>query len=287
MSARAAHAASRLCGLTAVALLAGCPTEEPAAPQPEPEIAVLSHLGFGREEPEGQSVGFDLDGLVSDADDAGGCGIVDLTHLVTGEPGIDNSFAGLLPALELAGAGPLEDLIQNSVLSGELLILLEMTGLDDPEAACIDLSLTRADGAPRIGGDGEILPGQTFERDLEEPSANIPCASRTGQTVRGDDLTFRLKLNVFDEFIDLTLLGGVIEAEMGDDGHMTGVIGGGLSVVEIAETVASLDGIGDQIPQLIGPLLDANADLRPTEFGSCTQLSVVLTFEAVSAYIFD
>lgn len=267
--------------------LAGCVPEEPEPAATEPEIAVVSHLGFGREEPEGQSLGHDLDGRISAEDDAQGCGVVDLTHVVTGEPGIDNSFAGLLPALELAGAGPLEDLIQNSVLSGELLILLEMQGLNDPAAECIDLTLARAVGPPRLGGDGAILPGQTFERDLEAPSAQVPCAQANGATLRGEDLELRLPLRVFDEFIDITLYDGVIEAEMDEDGSMTGVISGGLSVLELEQNVAALDGIGDQIPALIGPLLDANADLAPTGFGSCSELSVVLTFETVSAYVFD
>ena len=267
--------------------LTGCVPDTLEPPPPGAEIAVVSHLGFGREEPEGQSLGHDLDGRVSGEDDVEGCGVADLTHVLTGEQGIDNSFAGLLPALELAGAGPLEDLIQNSVLSGELLILLEMEGRNDPTTECIDLTMTRAVGPPRLGGDGEILPGQTFDRDLEAPSAQVPCAQESGSVLRGDELELRLPLRVFDEFIDITLYRGIIEAEISEDGRMTGVISGGLSVLELEQNVAALDGIGDQIPALIGPLLDANADLAPTGFGSCSELSVVLTFEAVSAYVFD
>ncbi|MCO4770000.1 MAG: hypothetical protein KDA24_08195 [Deltaproteobacteria bacterium] len=266
-------------------LLAACPSEEPAPEAPAPDVAVVSHLGFGREEPEGQSLGFDLDGRVSDSVDIEGCGIADLVHVETGLPGIDNSFAGLLPALELAGAGPLEDLIQNSVLSGELLLLMEMNA--DTETECVDLTVGRALGPVRIGGDGEVLPGQTFERNAEAPSANVPCASFDGTRLFGEGLQLRLPLNVFDEFIDITLFEGMVEGVRDESGRMTGVISGALSVLELEENVAALDGIGDQIPQLIGPLLDANADLGPTGFGSCTQLSVVLTFEAVSAFVFE
>jgi len=271
----------------ALALLVGCPTEEAPPAEPTTDIAVISHLGFGREEPEGQSVGFDLDERVSDADDADGCGVVDLTHVIDGTPGIDNAFAGLLPALELAGAGPLEDLIQASVLDGELLILLEMDGLSAPDGECVQVQLNRAVGPPRIGGDGALLPGQTFERDSASTSAVIPCATRASDRLFGRDLEFQLQLNVFDEFIDLTLLGGMISMDFAEDGSMSGVLAGGISVLEIEANVSALDGIGDQIPALIGPLLDANADLAPTGFGSCAQLSAVLTFEAVGAFVFE
>ena len=276
-----------LLALGAVTLL-GCPSEEPEPVESAPDIAIISTLGFGREEPEGQSVGFDLDGRVSGSDDAEGCGIEDLVHVETGVPGIDNSFAGLLPALEQAGAGPLEDLVQDSVYNGELLLLLEMDGLDKPSGECVDLRLSRALAPVRLGGDGEVLPGQTFERDLELPSAHVPCATFDGSALHGEDLEMRLTLNVFDEFIDLTLYDGVVEATVEEDGSLTGgVIAGGISVLELEATVGDLDGIGDQIPQLIGPLLDANADLDPTGFGSCQKLSVVLTFGAVGAYVFD
>ncbi len=272
--------------LLGLALLASCaPADEEPAIEAEPRVAVVSELGFGREEPEGQSVGFDLDGRVSDEDDVDGCGVVDLTHAVTGEPGIDNAFAGLLPALELAGAGPLEDLVQASVTNSELLLLLEMDGLEEA-GECVSLTLSRAIGPARVGGDGWLLPGQTFDVNPEAPISTIECAAFDGTRLVGTGLEYRLPLNVFDEYIDLTLLDGTVEVEMHEDGTMSGVIGGGLSIAEVAANVASLDGIGDQIPQLIGPLLDANADLDPTGFGSCQQLSVVLTFGAISAFTF-
>jgi len=274
--------------LLGLGLLVGCvPGDEVPIEEPEPQVAIVSQLGFGREEPEGHSVGFDLDGRISDEDDVDGCGVVDLTHAQTGEEGIDNAFAGLLPALELAGAGPLEDLIQASVTNSELLLLLEMDGLEAEPGECVSLTLSRAIGPARVGGDGMLLPGQTFDVNPEAPIGTIECATFDGSRLVGSGLEYRLPLNVFDEYIDLTLLDGSVEVVMHDDGTMSGVIGGGLSIAEVAETVASLDGIGDQIPQLIGPLLDANADLNPTGFGSCQELSVVLTFGAISAFTFE
>ncbi len=281
----------RLAIILALAL-AGCPTgdDDDSAVDGTSDLSVVTALRFAREEPEGFSTGgFDLDGLDSAEGGSDGCGIGDLVHAVTEERGIDNSFgSSLLPALENIGGGPLEDLIQNSIIDGELLLMIELDGIDDPmNDDCVAVNVSRGIGPPMIGGDGAILPDQTYSRDLEKPTSSIECAVIRDGVLRADPFSLRLPLSIFDESVDITLLDGALEVDMRVDGVVAGSIGGGVDIQELKDNVATLDGIGDQIPALIGPLLDFNADLAPTNLGTCTQLSVALTYEGVGAWFYE
>jgi hypothetical protein len=64
-------------------------------------------------------------------------------------------------------------------------------------------------------------------------------------------------------------------------------MGGGVSVQEVKDNVATLDGIGDEIPAMIESILDINADLAPDSFGNCTQMSVAFHFTAATAFYFS
>lgn len=272
--------------------LVGCTSgdDDDSADDGTSALSVVTALRFAREAPDGFSTGgFDLDGLDSATGGSDGCGIGDLLHVVTEQPGIDNSFgSSLLPALENIGGGPLEDLIQNSILDGELLLMIELGGVDDPmNDDCVAVEVSRGIGPPMIGGDGAILPDQTYSRDPDKPTSSIACAVITNGVLRADPFSLRLPLNIFDEHVDITLLDGVLEVDLLGDGRIAGSIGGGVDIQSLKENVATLDGIGDQIPTLIGPLLDFNADLAPTNLGACTQLSVAITYEGVGAWFFE
>ena len=93
-------------------------------------VALVSSLGFARRDEEGHTSGFDLDGDVTELGDSRGCGIPDQTS-AEGVPGIDSAFSGILPALEATQAVAVNGLIEDSILSGELLILLELSRVDD------------------------------------------------------------------------------------------------------------------------------------------------------------
>ncbi len=268
----------------------GCAVDDDDVTTGTSELSVVTALRFAREEPEGFSTGgFDLDGFDSALGGSDGCGIGDLVHVVTGEQGIDNSFgSSLLPALENIGGGPLEDLIQNSILDGELLLMIELDGVDDPmNDDCVALHVSRGIGPAMIGGDGAILPDQTYSRDPDKPTSVVECAVLQDGVLRADPFSLRLPLNIFDEHVDITLLDGAIEVALLGQGRITGSIGGGVGIQDLKDNVATLDGIGDQIPALIGPLLDFNADLAPTTLGTCTQLSVAITFEGVGAWFYE
>ncbi|MBJ95801.1 MAG: hypothetical protein CMP23_15170 [Rickettsiales bacterium] len=267
-------------------LLCSCgASEDELSLGPADELAVLREMVFVREE-DGVSDAFDLDGRVSTDTDAEGCYHEDVVGL-DGEPGIDNTFANVLPALEVAGGAALEPLIQASINDGRLLLMIGLDGIDDRRNDdCVRLRISRGMGAPAVGGDGLILPGQTFDPDPQRGESVVECAELSGGVLRGSSFSLRLELNIFDEYIDLTLLDGVLEMELLPERGYIGRIGGGVSIQEVKDNVASLDGIGDEIPAMIDSILELNADLVPDDWGNCTQMSVTFHFTAASAFYF-
>ncbi len=268
--------------LLAIPLLAGC-----AAPDDDglTSTALISTMGFSWED-EGVSDGFDLDDAVTAQDGPTGCGVADFTSS-DGVPGIDNSFAPVLPALENVGGDALEPLVQESIDNGELLILIEMLDLDDEtDDDCVDLHVQRGVGPPAIGTDGLILPGQTFERDLDAPDSFVECATITDGLLRAEGFGMRLPLNIFDEFVDFELRGGILEMQIDEEtGTYGGLFAGGVNTQEIIDNVNTLDGIPDEIPILVETVMDVRADLAPVA-GNCTEISITFRFGGVSAYLF-
>lgn len=268
-------------------LLVACTGAEPDGSEPVTEdMVMISEIWFARIE-DGRSVGFDLDGDVSTAGGAGGCGVADVVT-PDGVEGIDNSFAALLPALEAIGAEAIEPLLQAAVDDGELLLMLEMQGLDDrAQDDCVDLTISRAQGEPAVGGLGRIVPGQTFDRLADAPPAKVACSALQDGVLRASPFELPLPVTIFDESLYLDLLGGVVEVELREDGSVRGAIGAGISTAQLQENIASLDGVESAIINLASTALASRADLAPDEGGTCTQMSVVLEFEAVSAYFFE
>ncbi len=141
-------------------LVAGCaaPVEAPVSS----DSLVMSQLLFSRQD-DGVSDGFDLDGEVSEQGDDAGCGHGDFTGL-DGTPGVDNAGARLIVLLEQTEAVATEALIQQQINNGAVMIVLTLEGLDDRvNDDSVDVILERAAGAPFVGNDGWIEPGQTLE----------------------------------------------------------------------------------------------------------------------------
>jgi hypothetical protein len=166
------------------------------------------------------------------------------------------------------------------------MLLFQLDGLDDPQDDdCVDIAVVRGTGQPTIGGDGYILPDQTFDVDAAAPRADVACARLSGGMLLASPISLRIPLVVFDEFIDLTVTGGVLRLDRTETGW-AGTLGGAVSVNEILTNVASLDGIGDQIPAMIEGALTARADLGLDPFGTCLEVSITMSMEAVPAYLY-
>lgn len=248
------------------------------------QVWVVNSLTFQRIDGD-VSDGFDLDGLSSTTGGADGCGIGDFVS-PDGAPGIDNAFGRLLPALEATEFAAAEPLIDSLIHSGELMILAEVAGLDDPaEDECVGLALRKAVGEPLLGTDGEMLWGQTLELDASFEDVEFAEVPVVGGSVSGSPLTFVLPVQILNAAIEFPLRNGAFRVDLREDGSIGGIVAGGLNVAEIVE-VAENQGIAEDLKQLLRTALFAAADLEPDSTGECTAVSITLAFEAVPVYVF-
>jgi hypothetical protein len=273
-----------------LALLGGCSEEEPRRePAPEPatceaggaldRAVVIQSMWFGRAE-SGVSDGFDLDGTTTAS-----CGIADFVA-PDGATGIDNAFAYLLPALELTEAAAVESLVQAAIDSGELLITLELEGLDDPlDDPCVDLVLGRASGTPMIGTDGRILPGQTLDRNPDIPSVRIEDVAVVDGVFEAP-FEITLPVTIFEIDLEFTLVDGRIRGQVFPDGSVVGAFGGGVDI-DYLLSIALEENVDDDLHDILSTLLGAWADLAPDATGECTQVSITFGYRSTDVFFFD
>ena len=91
---------------------------------------------------------------------------------------------------------------------------------------------------------------------------------------------------MFDETIDLTLVDGRMLL-VPDGDVFTGMIGGGVSVAELADNIFGFDAIPEELETGVVAAAELSADLAPDEGGACTQISVTLAYEAVPAFLVE
>lgn len=249
-------------------------------------VGVVSSLVFARPTETGVSAGFDLDGRVTAAGAADGCGVADFVD-PDGVPGIDNGFATLLPALELTEAAAVEGLIQASIDSGELLILFELGDLDHPtDDACVDLSIHRGVGEVSLGTDGVLESWQTFDVDAELPGARVTGVPMVGGRVDARGIDLDLPANVLGVDLLFPMRDGAMRVERRDDGGFTGVLAGGIDVAYLLE-VASTNAVDPSLVEVLGALLLVSSDLDPAGDGSCDRVAMTFTFSAQPAFLFE
>ena len=244
---------------------------------------VIQQLRFARNE-GGVSWGSDLDGEVTPTGSTGGCGKPDLTD-PEGRPGIDNAFAGLLPAIEQTEGAAISALLQDSIRAGELLLTFELLGLDDLENdACIDVQFGNASGSPLLGTDGELLAGQSYLRD---PS--VAPSRAEAVVVEGGRLIFRadfgIKLQILTAELDLLVTQGEARLDLAPDGSgATGHITGAVHIQTMLDEIDK-HGIDQGLKDLIHTVLPAIADLKGPE-GTCDHFSLAFEFDAVPAFYY-
>ena len=240
---------------------------------------VIQSLLFGRAE-DGVSDGFDLDGTTDPT-----CGIADFVG-PDGAGGIDNAFAYLLPALELTEAAAVESLVQAAIASGELMITLEIEGLDDPvDDPCVALVLGRASGTPMLGTDGRLLPGQTLDRDPTIPVVRIEDVAVVDGSFEAP-FSITLPLTIFEVDLEFTLVDGRIRGQVLPDGSVVGAFGGGVDI-DYLLTIAAEENVDASLHDILAALLGTWADLAPDDAGECTQVSITFEYQSTSVFYFD
>ncbi|MCB9742645.1 MAG: hypothetical protein H6741_11690 [Alphaproteobacteria bacterium] len=243
---------------------------------------VITGLYFGRRDGD-VTVGFDLDDHVSDAGDDESCGNADLVH-PDGTEGIDSAFSGLVPALEATEAQAVEGLIQDSIANGQLLLVVELSKVDDPwNDDCVDVGIHRAEGAPLLGTDGRVLDNQTFQESSSVAPALMFDAPLVDGAVTAGPFEMALPLQILDVALEFTITDGQIFIQRDEYGGFTGYFAGAVPLEQILAIVSEND-LGD-IRDLVTNLVSLAADMHPDENGDCQALSIVFEFEGAPAYL--
>lgn len=265
--------------------LLACAPEAPAPAAGETVTLVLDTLAFGRRGDDGTAWGFDLDGQVSTTSDEAGCYRADLVD-PEGRPGIDSAFSGMVPALEATEAGAVEGLIADSITSGELLLLVELAGVDDRvDDPCVDLTVWRGEGTPLVGTDGMILDGQSFAVDPALSAETVSCVALAGGTVTAGPFTLDLPLQVLDVAVQFHVQDAWIRVDLAEGGDGWGYFGGGVPTADILRIVQEEEDLGG-IKDLVVTLVESAADLRG-EGGACDGLSIVFEYTGRPAFVVD
>ena len=245
---------------------------------------VVSAMDFARRDDQGRAWGFDLDGHTTSGGDSDGCGIADVTR-PDGVEGIDNALSGILPTLEATQAVAVSGLIEDSIRSGELLVMAELTRVDHPlQDSCVDFGLWRARGVPMVGTDGEILDHQTFDRDPDiEPGldASIPLAAGVFQP-QGFEVV--LPVQILDVFLTFHMQQAQVYGELDEDGYMLGYFGGAVPLTDF-DVLTELSDIGE-VAGLLEGLLPLAADIDLDQDGTCDAMSIVFEVEGTPAYFY-
>ncbi|UQA59652.1 hypothetical protein [Polyangium aurulentum] len=277
--------------LSAGLALAGCSPDEAtdagaACATGETRAAIVTALGFTRTTEAGQAPGFDLDNRVSDGSDIASCGKKDFTD-PDGRAGVDNQLAALVPEVEKLVGNAVDGLVQGAINDGQLVILMEMGGVDDfQNDSCVSLAVQVGEKRPpSLGTDGVIEAYQTFELDASAERSYVEGARIENGVLETGPFGLAVPLALFDVSFTLHLHDARFRFSIDDEGMMQGHLGGGIVPQEILDGVSQGAGTEDLIPQ-IRVVLESSADLAlDEETGKCQEVSSALQFEAAPAFI--
>lgn len=244
--------------------------------------SIITQLAFAREGPTGVSPGFDLDHRVSTATDDVSCHHPDFTS-PEGVPGVDNQLALLVPVLAAQTQGAIDGLLQGAINNGQLLISVELQHVDDlREDGCVGVVIRSAQGTPTVGSDGYLNPNQTFDTPANSPLSQV-SGTIHGGVVRAGPFELALPIAVLDARTILHLHGAMVQLTLAADGSMQGVIGGGLSVDDIASFSQGLN-IPSALMAVVANVVHSIADLDHTDSG-CQQFSGAITVSSRPAFL--
>ncbi len=229
----------------------------------------------------GMGVGFNLDGMVSDAATDACNDTPDVTSSISGEVGVDNSLASVVTILGDMIEGGIRGALEEQIAAGTFLLLVEVSGVNstvNDTSVNVRLFLGEANGEITLEG-GRIAAGQTFTEGMV--LANVTASISSG-VLSFESPTLPLSLNISDANIMLTLRSARLRAVIGATGLTEGEIGASVTVadvVQLGEDLGQGDIVNEEtIRSLNLPDLDPNADGTV-----CNSISVGLSFEAVSA----
>jgi hypothetical protein len=268
----------------------GCVSEAPPMCTSEPgqhdSVILFRGITFTREE-MGVSDGFDLDGRVSDRGDAQTCRKSDFTAS-DGRTGIDNQISQLLPIIEEQTGGlRLDDVLQTAIDNGQLLIAIELIGVDDPmNDPCVTVRLRPVVGTPLLGTDGRVLPGQTFDLQPDGEVTTVEGATLTDGVLELGPAPVALPVQILDARFTLHVQDSRVRLVRADDGTWQGELGGGISVDEMIMVAQGLT-IPPDLMGAVMLVLRTYADLARDQDGDCQSISATLAVDGVTAFLYE
>lgn len=273
--------------LSSLLSLFGCSSaDEPDCTTGRSQAYIITALGFTREMTRGVAPGFDLDGRVSLKPEDASCGKLDLTD-PQGQQGIDNQLALFIPEIEKRFGNAVDGIIQGAINDGRLLIMFDMKGIENTEDdACVNMDVKLAQGKPALGTDGTVEAWQTFDLrtvDQKISTATMGTFKKNVFNIGPFDLT--IPIAIFDVAFMVNMRDARIKFTLDEDGNAEGLLGGGVSIDEIADGVQNGAGLADIIPQIraLGKLAsDLGYD---EEQGVCRLMSATLSFKARPAFV--
>ncbi len=274
--------------LAGVLAMFGCSSadDEPDCTTGKSQAYILTALAFTREEPRGTAPGFDLDGHVSSKPEDQSCGKIDLVD-PQGAQGIDNQLAIFLPEIEKRVGNAIDGIIQGAINDGRLLIMMDLSGVDDTQNdKCVNLQVKLAQGKPMLGTDGVLEAWQTFDlRKADQKISTAQKGSFKGNTFSIGPFELHIPIAIFDVSFMIHMRNARVRFTLDQEGNAEGLLGGGISIDEIADGVQNGAGVEDIVPQIrtLGKLA---SDLGYSEEeGVCKLLSATLSFKARPAFV--
>lgn len=254
------------------------------------QTTIVSKLAFARQK-EGVTAGFDVDGFVSDGNQApdqetNSCSQMDFED-ADGTQGIDNQLARLMPLLDTITAADVNLIIKGAIENGQLLTAITLSGIDNFENdPCVEVLFQPGLGSPTLGTDGELDPSQTFEVDKTGPTTQAVGAIKNGYLEIGP-FDLNLLVVVFAEKFNLHIQRARVRAKLDplEGGRIVGSIGGGVKIQDLVDIIAEFDlnsGEREAGANFIKGLGDLDYDPATK---SCKTMSVGVTMSGRRAFI--
>lgn len=255
---------------------------------PSETYVFLLHELFVIYDDTGPDIGVNIDGAESSflgTPPEGGCAHDDY------EGGVDNALARVGLGGILRALGDPNELLQQSVDLGRLVLLVEISDADSLENDDhVNLRLIEGQGVGLVNRrpDGRAESGQTFRpRPEVEPLLGegrivdgVLEGSFTGETL------LPVALSQAEATLRLTQLTGSVALDGAQGGRgVFGAVAGFEGFVELARGINEED--DDGIATAIAPILQARADASRTESGACEGITMGIRVGVTQAFIYD
>lgn len=264
----------------------GAESDDPTCQPGAHKTYIITALGFTRETSPGVAMGIDLDRHVTSVPEEATCGRLDL-KAPDGTPGIDNQLALIIPVIEKQFGNALDGIVQGAINDGRLLISFDLQNVNDTfDDRCVDMEVKLGEGKPSLGTDGVLDAYQTF--DLRKNGQMISPA-KGGKIEKGvftiGPFPMRIPIAVFDVSFMIYFREAIVTFRIDEDGNAEGILGGGISIDEVADGVKDGAGVAKYLPEIRTAGLLYSDMGYDGELGRCTLASAALTFKARPAFL--